>query len=64
MQGVLLTAPLDPKLRVADGERLGEQEPSCVLSCRLCWLLRWEQGSSPVCVRARVCMRARARMCC
>lgn len=53
MQGVLLTAPLDPKLRVADGERLGEQEPSCVLSCRLCWLLPWEQGSSPVCVRVR-----------
>lgn len=60
MQGVLLTAPLDPKLRVADGERLGEQEPSCVLSCRLCWLLPWEQGSSPVC--ARVCMRARTHV--
>lgn len=41
------------------GTRLGEQKPSCVLSCCLCWLLPWEQGSSPVCVRA--CVYARAR---
>lgn len=61
MQGVLLTAPLDPKLRAADGDKAGRAEAQ--LCSELLPLLAVAVGTGQLpSVCAHVCMRA--RMCC
>lgn len=60
MQGVLLTAPLDPKLRVADGDEAGRAEAQ--LCFELLPLLAVAVGTGQLpSVCARACVYARAR---
>lgn len=61
MQGVLLTAPLDPKLRVADGDEAGRAEAQLCFELLPLLAVAVGTGQLPsVCARARVYARAHA----
>lgn len=63
MQGVLLTAPLDPKLRVADGDEAGRAEAQLCFELLPLLAVAVGTGQLPsVCARACVCARARTHV--